>query len=129
MKTDEACQATLKFVVHFIGDVNQPLHVLQTSDHSGNNISVYFIARGYNHKSNLQKVWDNEIMGLAINKVIHGKRKALEIHLFDLIDTSFAVDVFRWGSYCMDGSTFCGGSVSSSRSSDPSLLTAVPDYF
>jgi len=102
---------------------------LRTSDRAGNNISVYFTARGYNQENDLRKVRDNDIIGLAINKVFHGKRTALESHLFDLIDTSFAADVVRWGSDCVDGSTFRGGSVSSSRSSGPSLLTAVRDSF
>lgn len=51
----------LKFIVHFVGDMHQPLHVSFKDDRGGNNIKVTFFGRG----SNLHKVWDSGIIGRA----------------------------------------------------------------
>src|SRR3954454_7827888 len=44
----------LKFLVHFIGDVHQPLHVGRRADRGGNDIIVLW----FSQPSNLHSVWD-----------------------------------------------------------------------
>ena len=44
----------LKFLVHFVTDVHQPLHVGYKHDRGGNDVSVRF----FNQKTNLHRVWD-----------------------------------------------------------------------
>ena len=51
----------LKNLVHFVGDLHQPLHVSFKEDRGGNNIKVTFFGR----ESNLHKVWDSGIIGRA----------------------------------------------------------------
>jgi hypothetical protein len=51
----------LKFLVHFVGDLHQPLHVSYKADKGGNNIDVTFFGK----KSNLHKVWDSGIIRQA----------------------------------------------------------------
>jgi nuclease S1 len=51
-------QQALKFLVHFIEDLHQPLHVGDTGSRGGNQIQVRF----YNAGSNLHRVWDSQIM-------------------------------------------------------------------
>lgn len=51
-------QEALKFLVHFIEDLHQPLHVGDTGSRRGNQIQVRF----YNAGSNLDRVWDSQIM-------------------------------------------------------------------
>ena len=51
-------QQALKFLVHFIEDLHQPLHVGDTGSKGGNLIQVRF----YNVGSNLHRVWDSQIM-------------------------------------------------------------------
>ncbi|MCA1594094.1 MAG: S1/P1 nuclease, partial [Acidobacteria bacterium] len=51
----------LKFIVHFVGALHQPLHVSFKDDRGGNNIMVTFFGK----KSNLHKVWDSGIIGRA----------------------------------------------------------------
>jgi hypothetical protein len=57
---EERLQA-LKFVVHFVGDLHQPLHAGENHDQGGNSIPVDFmgqtIAYG-KYKMNLHSVWD-----------------------------------------------------------------------
>jgi len=48
----------LKFLVHLIGDLHQPLHVGRAEDKGGNDIKVLW----HYKKSNLHRVWDSEMI-------------------------------------------------------------------
>jgi hypothetical protein len=52
--TREAKQEALKFLVHFVGDVHQPLHVGRRADRGGNSIQVTL----FRDSTNLHSVWD-----------------------------------------------------------------------
>lgn len=52
----------LKFVVHFVGDLQQPLHASDNGDRNGNEIRVTLDG----HRTNLYAVWDSEILAQAI---------------------------------------------------------------
>ncbi len=56
----ERAQA-LKFVVHLIGDIHQPLHTGNRADYGGNDYQINYHGRG----SNLHRVWDGLILGPA----------------------------------------------------------------
>ncbi|EDQ89376.1 uncharacterized protein MONBRDRAFT_32441 [Monosiga brevicollis MX1] len=45
---DETTQEALKFVIHFLGDIHQPLHVSFTSDEGGNLVNVTFFGEPEN---------------------------------------------------------------------------------
>jgi hypothetical protein len=51
-------QQALKFFVHLIADLHQPLQVGDTGNRRGNNIQVRFLDKS----SNLHRVWDSQIM-------------------------------------------------------------------
>jgi len=53
---DEPCP--LEFLVHFVGDIHQPLHVGYGDDAGGNKVKVRF----YNQSTNLHHVWDTSII-------------------------------------------------------------------
>lgn len=53
----------LKFVVHFVGDLHQPLHASDNDDRGGNEIHVKFLGR----RRNLHAVWDTAILAPAVN--------------------------------------------------------------
>lgn len=48
----------LKMLVHFIGDLHQPLHVGIADDKGGNDFQV----RWFNQGTNLHRVWDSQIL-------------------------------------------------------------------
>ena len=48
----------LKMLVHFIGDLHQPMHVGRLSDKGGNDFKVQWF---YNN-SNMHRVWDSEMI-------------------------------------------------------------------
>lgn len=51
----------LKFLVHFLGDVHQPLHTNHHDDRGGNDFQVNLAGKG----SNLHSVWDHKILASA----------------------------------------------------------------
>jgi hypothetical protein len=68
----------LKFVVHIVGDVHQPMHVSRAEDKGGNDIKLHYDG----HDSNLHRVWDSELIktqGLTYTQMAteynHPKRK------------------------------------------------------
>ena len=48
----------LKFLVHLIGDLHQPLHVGRSEDKGGNDIQVKWFGKG----TNLHRVWDSNMI-------------------------------------------------------------------
>lgn len=56
--SEEERAIALKFVVHFIGDVHQPLHSSDNNDRGGNDVKVTF----FDHHTNLHAVWDYGII-------------------------------------------------------------------
>jgi hypothetical protein len=51
-------QRALLFLVHFIQDIHQPLHVGDNNDHGGNDTQVQF----FNEGTNLHKLWDSDLI-------------------------------------------------------------------
>jgi hypothetical protein len=51
----------LKFIVHLIGDMHQPLHCSNNNDRGGNDVLVMF----FGDESNLHRVWDSGIINAA----------------------------------------------------------------
>jgi hypothetical protein len=48
----------LKMLVHFIGDLHQPMHIGQREDKGGNTIQVQWFGRG----TNLHRIWDENMI-------------------------------------------------------------------
>ncbi len=48
----------LKFLVHLVGDIHQPLHVGRAEDYGGNKIYVEFFKDG----TNIHRVWDTDMI-------------------------------------------------------------------
>ncbi|MEZ5035447.1 MAG: S1/P1 nuclease [Chitinophagaceae bacterium] len=48
----------LKFLIHLVGDLHQPLHVGREEDYGGNKIKVFW----FDEETNLHSVWDNALV-------------------------------------------------------------------
>ncbi len=73
----------LKFLVHLVGDLHQPMHVSRAIDKGGNDIEVKFL----NRKSNLHSVWDTGLIdyyGLSYTEMAKS------------FGTASAVDIKKW---------------------------------
>lgn len=51
----------VKFVIHFVGDIHQPLHTGRVEDNSGNKIPIKWLGLD----TNLHSVWDSQMIYLA----------------------------------------------------------------
>ncbi|MCL7753521.1 S1/P1 nuclease [Polaribacter sp. Z022] len=56
--TDEDKEFHLKLLVHFVGDLHQPMHIGRREDKGGNTIQVQWFGRG----TNLHRVWDENMI-------------------------------------------------------------------
>jgi nuclease S1 len=75
--------AALKFVVHFLGDIHQPLHVGRLGDRGGNDVKVQWFGK----QTNLHRVWDSGI-------IRHQELSYTEF--VDFVDRVPAEEVVRW---------------------------------
>jgi len=50
--------AALRFIVHIIGDLHQPLHVGKPGDRGGNDVKIAWFGK----PSNLHSIWDSEMI-------------------------------------------------------------------
>jgi nuclease S1 len=51
-------QRALLFLVHFVSDIHQPLHVGDNGDRGGNDTQIQFFGEG----TNLHKLWDSDLI-------------------------------------------------------------------
>jgi hypothetical protein len=56
--TREAKVEALKFIVHFVGDLHQPMHISRAEDKGGNTIQLNYEGQG----TNLHSVWDSKLI-------------------------------------------------------------------
>jgi hypothetical protein len=59
--------AALKWVVHLVGDIHQPLHAADNDDHGGNRVEVVLVGVHTRGRENLHRVWDNDLVSLALH--------------------------------------------------------------
>lgn len=58
MLSQEKRQIALRFLIHFVGDLHQPLHVGREEDKGGNDIKVSW----FDKQTNLHSVWDGSLV-------------------------------------------------------------------
>jgi hypothetical protein len=75
----ETRREALRFLVHFVQDMHQPLHVDDRHDRGGNDLQVQFFGEG----SNLHRVWDSGLIERA-----YPDESALLGDLSGLVDAS-----------------------------------------
>ncbi len=80
----------LKMLVHFIGDLHQPLHVGRGEDKGGNDIQVRWFKDG----SNLHRVWDSEMIdyyGMSYSELAMNTTQLSKLQI-DAIKTGTVLD-------------------------------------
>jgi len=55
----------LKFIVHFVGDLHQPLHASDNNDRGGNDVRVLPLRGEDGRNTNLHAVWDTALLNLS----------------------------------------------------------------
>ena len=57
----------LKWVVHLVGDIHQPLHAADNGDHGGNLVPVAVEGVHTRGRENLHRAWDSDLVQLALH--------------------------------------------------------------
>lgn len=78
-------QQALFFLVHFLGDIHQPLHSGFKNDFGGNAVKGYFL-NGTN-LTNLHSIWDVEIIGTRIDRYFQSNVNLYYDYLKNLMNT------------------------------------------
>jgi hypothetical protein len=89
----------LRFIIHFVGDIHQPLHDTTNNDRGGNCVPVAFFDRApmetnpryENYNPNLHEVWDVEI----IERFMNGQTPQ---QTADDLDAMFHAQLSAWQS-------------------------------
>jgi hypothetical protein len=58
----EARKEALKFLIHFVGDLHQPLHATDNQDRGGNDVHVTLAGAAARGSVNLHSVWDTTLI-------------------------------------------------------------------
>jgi hypothetical protein len=56
----------LKWIVHLVGDIHQPLHAADNGDRGGNLVQVALVGVRTRGRENLHRVWDSDLVRLAL---------------------------------------------------------------
>lgn len=99
----EARGDALRYVIHFVGDLHQPLHTTTNDDRGGNCVPVAFLDHdpeetnpvGEDYRPNLHGVWDTSI----IERWAHGRSPQ---QLADELENKFKTQISVWESQPVD---------------------------
>lgn len=102
----------LKFVIHFIGDMHQPLHDVDNNDHGGNCVPVAFFGaqpqlrnpQSESYAPNLHGVWDTDILVRSMNsetvqQIAADLEKKFAQQVADLKKQPADFDAWAWQSH------------------------------
>jgi hypothetical protein len=84
----------LRFIIHFVGDLHQPLHATTNSDRGGNCVPVKYLRRnprsnGSSYTPNLHGIWDTELVEFQMEG-------ADASEFANTLDTQFASSFTEW---------------------------------
>lgn len=57
----------LKWLVHLVADIHQPLHAADNHDHGGNDVPVVLAGVRTRGRESLHRAWDNDLVKLALH--------------------------------------------------------------
>jgi hypothetical protein len=80
----------LRYVIHFAGDIHQPLHDSDNDDSGGNCTSIHFFAE--DHPANLHAIWDYKLIQHELTN-----RKLTQDLLASDLDRQFSAQWPTWG--------------------------------
>ncbi len=86
----------LRYLIHFVGDMHQPLHTTNNNDRGGNCVPIQFFDKP--RKSNLHAIWDTDILQRDF-----ASRKLATADAARDVDQSFENELEHW---CKDGADF-----------------------
>ncbi|MFN8943931.1 MAG: S1/P1 nuclease [Pseudobdellovibrionaceae bacterium] len=64
----ESIRQALIFMIHFVSDIHQPLHVGRVGDKGGNDVKLKWMGK----KTNLHSIWDHEMIATSHSDFVSG---------------------------------------------------------
>jgi hypothetical protein len=102
----------LRFLIHFVGDVHQPLHAITNNDEGGNCVPVTFFdvqpqlrnPQAESYAPNLHGVWDTNILGRAttgktVDQVADDLDQSFQSKISSWQKGPSNIDAWAWESY------------------------------
>jgi hypothetical protein len=111
----------LKFIVHFVGDLHQPMHVSRAEDKGGNTIQLNYNGSG----TNLHSVWDSELidrLGLGYEQLAEKVDQAGPAQIGEWQKDPMIKWI--WESYVLSSKLYAEVDEMKSRAIDDSYYTA-----
>lgn len=101
LKSDDATldkkQIALKWIVHLVGDLHQPLHVGHAEDRGGNSNKVTW----FGNSSNLHRVWDSGLIDstdLSFSEMAESIDRRIDV----TVESGPEIDVMLWISEALE---------------------------
>jgi nuclease S1 len=90
----------LKFLVHFVGDLHQPLHAIDNRDRGGNDVRVSALRGEDGRATNLHAVWDTGLINLSSETEAARAQRLLVDLASHPVDVT--LDVVKWAEESHD---------------------------
>jgi hypothetical protein len=91
---------SLKFLIHFVGDLHQPLHAVDDHDRGGNDVRVAALGGEDGRATNLHALWDTGLIGLSTETEEARAARLLDDLSAHPVDVS--PDVVKWAEETHD---------------------------
>lgn len=84
----------LKFLIHFVGDMHQPLHTIDNKDRGGNDVRVEALRGADGRATNLHAAWDTGMINLSTETEVARAERLLIDLASNPVKTD--LDVVKW---------------------------------
>ena len=93
-RSDALKAESLKFLIHFVGDLHQPLHAIDNHDRGGNDVKVMALRGEDGRNTNLHSAWDTGLINLSDET--EAARAARLVEAVKAHPESTSLDVTSW---------------------------------
>jgi len=88
----------LKYLIHFVGDIHQPLHCIDNHDRGGNDVRVLALRADDGRNTNLHAAWDTGLINLSTEtEAARGDR--LSAAVLDMHPGDLDLDPIKWAEH------------------------------
>jgi len=91
---------SLKFLIHFVGDLHQPLHAVDDHDRGGNDVRVAALGGEPGRVTNLHAAWDTGLISMSTEAEATRAARLLDDLSAHPVDVS--LDVVKWAEESHD---------------------------
>ena len=93
-RSDDEKAEPLKFLIHFVGDLHQPLHDIDDHDRGGNDVHVEALRGAEGRATNLHAAWDTGLINLSTETEAARAGRLIDDLKTHPADTT--IDVVKW---------------------------------